>query len=75
MITLTPGWAGFLKGIIGAVVLVLVDYLAVASHLSGILPIGTAGIVAGIFSMIESSMKATSGGTAGLFGAVKIKNV
>ena len=72
MITLTPGWAGFIKGLGGAIVFLVVAYLADAAHLTGILNPTMAFTVAGLFSGIESSMKAKTGGTTALFGAAKV---
>ncbi len=73
MITLSPGATGFIKGILGVLVIAVVSYLSDASHLSGILSVGAATIVAGLFSGVESSLKAQSGNTTALFGAIKLK--
>ena len=72
MITLSPGVAGFIKGLLMVVVLAVVSYLADAAHLSGVLNPTLATIAAGIFSAVESSLKSGSGGTTALFGAAKI---
>lgn len=75
MITLTPGWAGFLKGLLMTGVWAVVAFLAVSAHFSGILPDGIATIVAALFSALESSHKAGTDGTQALFGAVNVKRV
>lgn len=69
---MTPAIAGFIKGVLGVVVIALVSYFGDASHLTGILSLGTATVVAGLFSSLESYLKARSGNTTALFGAVKI---
>lgn len=69
---MTPGIAGFVKGVLGVVVIALASYLADASHLTGILSLGTATIIAGLFSGLESYLKSQSGNTTALFGAAKI---
>ena len=70
--TLSPGIAGFLKGLMLVVVLAVVDYLANSANL-GFLSPAVATIVAGIASAIESSIKADTG--KALFGAVSVKKV
>lgn len=72
MVTLSPGIAGFIKGLLGVIVLAVVSYLGDAAHLSGILNPALATIAAAIFSGIESSMKNASGGETALFGAARI---
>lgn len=72
MITLNPFWAGLVKGVLGVVVLAVVSYLGDVSHLTGLGNLGTATVIAGLFSGIESLLKAKSGGTTALFGAVKV---
>lgn len=72
MIKMSPAIAGFLKGILGVVVIAIVSYFGDASHLSGIVNLGTATIVAGLFSSLESYLKSQSGNTTALFGAAKI---
>lgn len=70
--TLSPGWAGFLKGLLGVIVLVVVSYLGDVSHLTGILNPTVAALAAGLFSALESKLKADSNGTTALFGAVRV---
>lgn len=70
---LTPALAGFLKGLLIVVVLSVVSFLGDSAHLTGIMSPVLATIVASLFSSIESSMKAKSGGNIALFGAVTIK--
>lgn len=70
---LTPSFAGFIKGILGVVVLCVVTYLADAAHLNGILNPTLSVMAAALFSAIESGLKASSGGTTALFGAARIK--
>lgn len=72
MITVSPGMAGFVKGLLGVVVLVVVSYLANAANLTGILNPTLSIIIAGLFSGIESSLKAKANGSTALFGAVKL---
>lgn len=71
---LNPSVAGFIKGVLGVVVLALVSYLADAAHLTGLLSPTLAVMAAGLFSAIESGLKAKSGGTTALFGAAKLRN-
>jgi len=73
MFQITPGWAGFIKGILAVLVLAAASYLGDVAHLTGVLNPVMATIVAGIFSGIESSLKSSSDGTKALFGAVAIK--
>jgi len=69
--TLTRAQIGFVKGI-GLVLLTgVVGYLANAANLNGVVSGGTALIIAGIASSIESYMQAK--GSGGLFGAVSVK--
>ena len=70
--TLSPAIAGFIKGLLMVIVLAVVSYLGDSAHLSGILSPALATIAAGLFSAIESSLKASSGGSTALFGAVKL---
>ena len=72
MITLNPAWAGFVKGLLTVVAFAVVGFFGDASNL-GMLSPAIAALLAGVFAAIESSMKATSDGTKGLFGAVRIK--
>jgi len=69
---MSPAVAGFIKGLLGVMVLVIVSYLADAANLTGLLNPTIATIVAGAFSALESSLKAQSGGTTALFGFAKI---
>lgn len=73
MITLNPFWAGFLKGLLSIIVGAVVLYLSDASHLTGLVSPSLAVLIAGIFAGMESHMKANSGGTTAIFGAVKVK--
>ena len=73
MVSLSPAWSGFLKGIVLAAIGAVVLFLADSANLTGVLSPTLAVLVASIFSAIESSMKASSGGTVGLFGAVNIQ--
>lgn len=70
--TMSPAVAGFIKGVGLVVVVAVVSYLADAAHLTGVLNPTLATIAAGVFSAIESSLKASSGGTTALFGAVRL---
>lgn len=70
--TITPGVAGFVKGLLTVILAVVVSYLADAANLQGLLNPALATVVAGVFAAIESSLKAKSGGEKGLFGAVRI---
>ncbi len=70
--TLTPGQAGFLKGILGAVISALVLYVSDPANLT-FLSGGAALLVAGLFSSLESFLKSQSGNTTALFGAVSLK--
>lgn len=72
MITMNPAWAGFLKGLLGVIVLVVVSYLADSAHLTGILNPTLATLAAAVFSGLESKLKADSSNTTALFGAVKL---
>jgi hypothetical protein len=73
MPTISPALGGFIKGLLGVVVLVVVSYLANAANLNGLLNPSLAVLVAAIFSAVESQLKANSGGTTALFGAVHVK--
>ena len=70
---ISPTVAGFIKGILGVVVIALVSYLTDAANLTGILGPTLAVIAAGLFSAIESGLKAKSGGSTALFGAAHIR--
>lgn len=70
---ISPSTAGFLKGLLIVVVLAVVSFLGDAAHLTGVLNPVLAALVAGVFSGIESKMKANTDGETGLFGAVSIK--
>jgi hypothetical protein len=74
MITITPGVAGFIKGLLTVLVLAGVSYLAQAQHLSGLLGPTVSIVAASLFSSLESSLKAKSGGEKGLFGAVRVRS-
>jgi hypothetical protein len=71
--TLSPMWAGFIKGLLGVLILSAVSYLGDAAHLTGILNPVLATVMAGLFSGLESSMKSDTNGTKALFGAVSVK--
>lgn len=73
MFQLSPAWAGFVKGIGMVIVMAVAAYLSDAAHFTGILTPTLATLAASVFSAIESSMKAKSGGSQGLFGTVTIK--
>lgn len=70
---ISPSVAGFIKGIGIAVILAVVTYLGDSSHLGTVVSPSIAVLVAAVASAIESSLKASSGGTSALFGAVKLK--
>lgn len=70
---LSPGIAGFIKNIVMLVIFTIVAYLGDSAHLAGVLSPSLALIVASLFSGLESSMKAKSGGTTALFGAARIQ--
>ena len=71
-ITVSPAIAGFVKGLALAAIGAIVLYLANAANLTGVVSPTLAVLIAAIFSAIESSMKASSGGSTGLLGAVNI---
>lgn len=73
MIKLSPAVAGFAKGLGIAVLLAVVSYFGDAAHLGGVVSPTLAVLIASIASAVESSLKASSGGTSALFGAVRIK--
>ena len=73
MTTITPAQAGFLKGLVIIAVAAVVAYLSNAANLTGIVPPAIATIVAALASSYESYLKAQSGNTTALFGAVKLK--
>ena len=70
---ITPAFAGFVKGLLIVVVLAVVSFMGDQANLTGIMSPVLATLVASIFSSVESSMKAKSGGNTALFGAVTIK--
>lgn len=70
---ITPGWNGFLKGLLLSVIAVVVVYFEDAAHLSGIIPTALIPLVVAIASALESSIKASTGN--GLFGAVRVSKV
>ena len=69
----SPALAGFVKGLGTVVVFAVVGYLANSANLDGVVSTSLATILAGIFSQIETVLKARSNGEKGLFGAVKIQ--
>jgi len=69
---LSPGVAGFIKGI-GIVILSAVAvYVSDPTHLT-FLGAGAALLVAGVASGVESWLKTQSSNTTALFGMVKLK--
>lgn len=70
---LSPAQAGFLKGLVLAVIAAVCMYLENSANLTGIVNPTLAVIIASVASAVESSMKASSGGTTALFGAVSLK--
>ncbi len=70
---LTPALAGFIKGLLGVVVIVVVSYLGDAAHFTGLLNPTLAALAAGLFSALESKLKADSGNNTALFGSVTLK--
>lgn len=71
-ITLSPAQAGFIKGIIIAVGAAAAAYLSDPSHLT-FLSGGIALLIAAFASSVESYLKAESGNTTALYGAVQIR--
>lgn len=69
----SPATAGFLKGLVLVIVLAVVDFLGNAANLNGILSPSIAVIVAAVASGLESHLKASSGGTTALFGAISVR--
>lgn len=70
---ISPALAGFIKGLLIVVVLAVVSFLGDSANLTGVLSPVLATLVAGLFSSLESSMKAKSDGNKALFGAVSVK--
>ena len=70
--TLTTAQSGAIKGLLIAIAAAATAYLADPSHLT-FLSGSAALIVAAVASSLESYMKAQSGNTTALFGAVKLK--
>lgn len=73
MFKVSPAVAGFLKGIMLAVVVAVVGFLSDATNLALISNPTIVVLIVAVSSSIESSLKAKSGGTKGVFGAVSIK--
>ena len=70
MLNLSPAVAGFIKGIVLAIVFAAASYLENSVNLNGVVNPTLALIIASLASAVESSMKASSGGTTALFGTV-----
>jgi len=70
--TISPALAGALKGVSMVVLAAVAAYFSDPSHLT-FLSGSIAVIVAALFSALESHLKAQSGGTTALFGAVKVR--
>lgn len=70
--TINPATAGFVKGLLLVVILTVSSYLADSAHLTGVLNPVLATVVASAFSALESHLKAVSGGSKALFGAVSV---
>lgn len=69
---ITPAIAGFIKGLVLVAVIAVCTYLEDAAHLTGVLNPVIATVIAALASSLESHLKAESGNTSALFGAVKI---
>lgn len=69
----SPKLAGFLKGLVLSVIAAIAVYLSDATNIAFISNPLVVAIIVSLASSIESSMKANSDGTKGLFGAVSIK--
>jgi len=69
---ITNAQAGFIKGLLVVVVASVVSYLANSANLQGVLNPALATVVAALFSSLESHLKATSGNSKALFGAVRL---
>jgi hypothetical protein len=67
-----PFWAGFLKQVVMVAIMAVIVYLSDATNLQGVLSPTFAVLVASLFSGLESSIKAESGGTKALFGAITV---
>lgn len=73
MITLSPAVAGLFKGLAIVIIFAVVQFLSNDANLTGVLSPVIASLVAAIASAVESQMKASSGNTAALMGAVKLR--
>lgn len=72
-INISPATAGFIKGLVMAVIVAVLAFLSDATNLSFISNPAIVALIVAVASSIESSMKAKSDGTKGIFGAVSIK--
>lgn len=70
---LSPALAGFIKGVLMVVLFGVITYLEDANHLTGVVSPTVAAVVVALASSLESHLKAQSGGTTALFGAVRVK--
>ena len=70
---ISPATAGFVKGLLIAVVLAVVTFVGNTANLEGLVTPAIATVIAAMASAIESSLKAKSGGSTALFGAVKVR--
>jgi len=69
--TISPSWAGFLKGLLLAVLASVALYLSNSANLTTLSP-WIAALVMALASSLESFLKAQSGNTTALFGAVNV---
>lgn len=69
----SPGVAGFLKGLVLVVVIAVLGFLSNATNLEFIANPAIVSLIVAVASAIESSMKAKTAGEKGLFGAVSIR--
>ena len=69
---ISPAFAGFLKGIVLAIVFAITSFLENQANLSGVVNPSIALVVAALASGLESHLKAQSGGTTALFGAARV---
>lgn len=70
---LSPAVAGVLKGVLLAVLLALCSYFENMANLEGVVNPAIAVVITALASGLESHLKAQSGNTTALFGAVKLK--
>lgn len=70
---LSPAVAGVVKGVLLAVLLALCSYFENMANLQGVVNPAIAVVITALASGLESHLKAQSGGTTALFGAVKLK--